>query len=107
MSDSPLEPSSTQQPPNSPDTINVVLSNTLSNQEWDLSPPLSVQTHVLLKKIVQETHARERDDNGLPIPYRLMWTEGDRYLMESETLKQAGVLDGHHLILAYEPRAGV
>lgn len=87
-------------------TIHVILSNTMANEEWDLNPPVDVQAHVLLRKIVVETGARERDEGGILIPYRLMWTEGDRYLAESETLKQAGVQDGHHLVLAYEARAG-
>ena len=91
---------------NTRESVSVVLSNTMANEEWELDAPTDIATYLLVQKLVMETKARANDDAGNPIPYRLRWEEDDRYLSESETLEEAGVQNGHRLALAYETRAG-
>lgn len=93
-------------PPVNGRTIHIRLSNTMANEEWELDPPVDVPVHALLARIIREVGARRADEQGGRIPYRLHWPEGERYLIESETLAAAGVRDGDSLVLTYEPRAG-
>ena len=91
------------------ESIPVVLKTGMGTQEWELTVPIDVPIRRLLIKLVRDPEMgfRERDDNGAPIPYRLMHQDGGRYLAESETLRKAGVQANHTLVLMHEARAGL
>ena len=88
------------------EAIRVMLKSTMGADEWDLSLPVEVPIQAIITKIVKELSFRETDDPGNPIPYRLMWVEGNRYLKETETLKSADVEENNALVLTQEARAG-
>ena len=90
------------------ETIAVLLGSTMGTDEWEISPPLDVPAQALITKFVRtpEFGFRDHDDNGNPIPYRLLWQQANRYLGESETLRAAGVAEGHKLLMTFEARAG-
>jgi hypothetical protein len=93
--------------PESP-TIPVIMATTMATQQWTLNLPTRVVVQAIIAKIIStpEMNFREQDDNGRRVPYRLMWTEGDRLLQETETLEQAGVQPNHTLIMTHQARAG-
>ena len=90
------------------ETIQVILRSTLGADEWELELPLDVPVQAIITRLLRmsELGFREQDDGGAPIPYRLMWIEGQRHLSETETLRGAGVAASHQLVMAYETRAG-
>ena len=95
--------------PNNRRSLKLVLTNQMSNQEWDIEPPVDVSVATLIHKFISTPSLgiAETDEAGNRIPWRLMWDQGNRYLSENETLATAGVQEGHTLVMAYEPRAGV
>jgi hypothetical protein len=88
--------------------IKLILSNQMSNQEWDIEPPVDVSVAALIRKFVSTPSLGipEMDDEGNRIPWRIMWDQGHRYLSEHETLGAAGLSEGDTLVMSYEPRAG-
>ena len=68
---------------------------------WEVDAPATVEVHRLIAKFIKTAAFgfKATDDAGTLIPYRLMWTEKNRYLTESETLSQAGVADGDTLAM--------
>lgn len=89
-------------------TVPVILATTMATQQWELSLPTQVVVAALIAKLVSspEMNFRPQDDNGRRVPYRLMWTEGERFLGETETLEQAGVEPNNTLVMTHEARAG-
>lgn len=86
----------------------IKLTSTMGNDTWEVDAPATVEVHRLISKFVKTAAFgfKPTDDSGNMIPYRLMWTERNRYLSESETLLQAGVPDGDTLAMTHEARAG-
>jgi hypothetical protein len=93
---------------NNLETIPIVLATTLGTDSWDLNLPLDVPVTSIIQKLIvtADLPFREQDDSGFRIPYRLMWKERGRYLIEGETLRRAEVGPGHTLVMAHEARAG-
>jgi hypothetical protein len=93
---------------NTGDTIEIVLETTLGTQAWDLTLPINIPVQALIARFLREPtlNFKPQDDAGNPIPYRIMWKEGSRYLRESETLQEAGIENHHTLIMTHEARAG-
>jgi hypothetical protein len=89
-------------------SIPIILTTTMGTDSWDLNVPIDVPVQALISKFLRTPQFafRSQDDQGRAIPYRLLWKEGNRYLGESETLRQANVEAGHTLTMTYEPRAG-
>lgn len=89
-------------------TIHLTLTTTMSADEWEITPPVGVAVQVLITKFVREPEfgLKEFEDDGTPIPYRLLWREGNRYMRETETLASAGVQENHTLMMSFEARAG-
>ncbi|CAM5519418.1 EsaB/YukD family protein [Streptomyces aurantiogriseus] len=92
-----------------PETIPVILRASFGTGSWDISLPLDVNVAAIIKKLIGTANLgfTEQDSSGLRIPYRLRWQEGNRYLLEGETLRAAQVAAGHTLIMSAEARAGV
>jgi len=86
--------------------IPIVIATTMATSQWDIDLPIDVPVQALIARLVAapELPFHEWDDRGVPIPYRMMWREGARYLMESETLREAQVQSGHTLVIAGEVR---
>ncbi len=94
-------------PPARP-TRKINLTSTMGADTWEVDAPADVEVHRLISKFIRipEFGFKATDDAGNPIPYRIMWTEANRFLNESETLDQAQVQDGHTLAMTHEARAG-
>jgi len=84
--------------------ISIILATTMATSQWDVELPIDVPVQALIKKLATEPGLpfHEVDDHGNTDFYRLMWREGDRYLSEIETLREAGVQSGQTLIMALE-----
>jgi hypothetical protein len=91
-----------------PDQVDIILETTLGAQAWDMTVPVDVPVQALIARFLREPELgfRAQDDSGNRIPYRLMWKEGNRFLRESETLRQVDIKPGHTLIMTHEARAG-
>jgi hypothetical protein len=91
-----------------PATTPVILGSTMGTDQWDLSLPTGVVVAAVIAKLLSSPDLpfREQDDNGRRVPYRLMWREGERLLRETETLGDAGVSAGDHIIMTHQARAG-
>jgi hypothetical protein len=87
--------------------IQVIIATTMGTNQWDTELPVDIPVQALITRLiaVPTLPFAERNAAGA-IPYRLMWREGDRYLIESETLREAGVQAGNTLVMAQEARAG-
>jgi WXG100 protein secretion system (Wss), protein YukD len=95
--------------PNEPlERIHVVIATTMGTGQWDADLPIDVPVQALITRLIDSPSLpfRRQNEAGITIPYRLMWKEGDRYLVESETLREASVQAGHTLVMAQEARAG-
>ncbi|MEU2280691.1 EsaB/YukD family protein [Streptomyces sp. NPDC013178] len=92
-----------------PETVPIILRASFGTGSWDISLPLDVNVAAIIKKLVSRPDLgfTEQDSSGLRIPYRLRWQEGNRYLLEGETLRAAQVTAGHTLVMSAEARAGV
>lgn len=92
-----------------PNTLTLVLSSSVGADSWDVTVPSNVEAHRLMGQFVRSSELgfKATDDAGNRIPYRLMWEQGQRYLGDAETLRQAGVANGDTLVMAHEARAGV
>lgn len=88
--------------------VKIILATTMGTKQWEVPMPIDIPVQALIAKLIDypDLPFRAQDDRGMPIPYRLMWKEEGRYLVESETLRAAGVQEGHTLIMAHEARAG-
>ena len=88
--------------------IPVIIATTMATQQWDIELPIDIPVQSLIARLVAapELPFTEQDRQGATIPYRLMWKEPNRYLSESETLREAGVEPGNTLIVTQEARAG-
>lgn len=86
----------------------IKLTSTMGTDTWEVDAPATVEVHRLIAKFVRTASFgfKPTDDAGTLIPYRLMWTERNRYLNESETLLEAGVTNGDTLAMTHEARAG-
>lgn len=95
-------------PNESLERIHVVIATTMGTGQWDAELPIDVPVQALISRLIDSPSLpfRRQNEAGVTIPYRLMWKEGDRYLVESETLREAGVQAGHTLVMAQEARAG-
>lgn len=91
------------------ETIPIVLATTMQTAQWDVALPLDVAVQALIAKLIQNTALPfpEKDETGNMIPYRILWQKPNRYLRESETLRDAGVEPRDTLIMTQEARAGV
>jgi hypothetical protein len=69
-----------------------------------------IANHVTVKKIIPSIITKMnlpvQTPDGQPLSYSLDFKEGGRRLREDETLPQAGVKEGHHLIVYPEIVAG-
>lgn len=89
------------------DLITIILTTSMGTDEWEMEVPHDVLAQALVNKFIRsDLGFRERDDAGNPIPYRLLWKEGGRYLSEGESLRAANVQSGHTIVMAHEARAG-
>ncbi|WP_412543201.1 EsaB/YukD family protein [Longispora sp. K20-0274] len=88
--------------------IPVILATTLGTEQWNIALPTNVVVQKIITRLVQEPSLpfRQQDDLGNRVPYRLMWREGGRHLGETETLGQAGVVEGNTLVMTHQARAG-
>lgn len=66
----------------------------------------SVQVKKILPNIVTKMLLPVTTPDGLPVSYSLDHKEGGKRLMENQTLPEAGVKEGHHLIVCPEVVAG-
>jgi uncharacterized ubiquitin-like protein YukD len=90
--------------------INVILRQMMGGADYDLSAPVEATVNAILVGVLEsdECPFQRIDDAGRRIQYTLIWQEGgNRALRGSETLAEAGVTEGDHLILRHEARAGV
>ncbi len=93
-----------------PVEVHVVLRQMMGGGEYDLAAPADATVNAILVGVLESEDCpfRQVDDAGRRIQYTLVWEEGaNRALRGSETLAEAGVSDGHHLVLRHEARAGV
>ncbi|MFP3986316.1 EsaB/YukD family protein [Streptomyces sp. E11-3] len=90
-----------------PESIPVILRASFGTSSWDISLPLDINVAAIIKKLIDANLGfDDQDSSGRRIPYRLRWKEGNRYLLEGETLRAAQVAEGHTLIMSAEARAG-
>lgn len=93
----------------SEEEVNVILRQMMGGGEYDLAAPADATINAILVGLLESPDCpfRQVDDAGRRIQYTLVWQEGDnRALRGSETFAEAGVRDGHHLVLRHEARAG-
>jgi hypothetical protein len=90
------------------DLITIILTTSMGTDEWEMEVPHDVRAQALINKVIRTEHFgfKANDDAGNPIPYRLLWKEGERYLAEGESLRAANVESGHTIVMAHEARAG-
>lgn len=88
------------------ETVKAILKSTTGNDRWEIQAPLHVPVVKLLKKILSGVSMATCNDQGNIIPYRLYYEEKEKYLLDAETLQQAGFQAGHCLVIAQEARAG-
>lgn len=78
--------------------ILVIVHTTMGTDQWNVELPIDIPAHSLVAKLVASPalpyYQNSADDS---VRHRLMWKEGQRYLRESETLREAGVQPGHTL----------
>ena len=83
------------------DWVTVRVTTTTATEIWEVPLPRWAVVRQILQKM------RDNEEMALPtighlgdvIEYRMLWQEGQRELSPSETLGEAGVEDGHNLIL--------
>lgn len=94
--------------PDNLERINVIIAPTMGTDQFEIPLPIDVAVQALIEKLIEspELPFRAQEDSGRPIPWRMMWREGNRYLTESETLRRAGVEENNTLIMTQEARAG-
>ncbi|MFD8301600.1 hypothetical protein ACFV29_04450 [Streptomyces sp. NPDC059690] len=91
-----------------PEAIPIILRASFGRNSWDLSLPLDINISAIIRKLIRSNLGfEEQDSTGTRIPYRLHWHEGNRYLLEGETLRTAQVAAHHTLTMSAEARAGV
>ena len=83
--------------------ISVTLRTTMGTEEWEVKVPLDVPVAALIQKFIRTPQLgfRERDDEGNRIPYRLMHQEGNKFLGDTETLREADAQEGHTLVMTF------
>ncbi len=90
-----------------PEAIPIILRASFGTNSWDLSLPLDINISAIIRKLIRSNLGfEEQDSTGARIPYRLHWQEGNRYLLEGETLRTAQVAARHTLTMSAEARAG-
>jgi hypothetical protein len=88
--------------------IPLIIVTTMGTGSWEADLPIDVPVARLIRVLIstQGLPFQEQTNAGVSIPYRLMWREGDRYLAEGETLREAAVQPNNTLVMAQEARAG-
>lgn len=66
----------------------------------------SVPISRIIPAIITKMTLPSTAPDGTPMSYSLDWKEGARRLQEAQTLPEAGVQEGHHLIVYPEIVAG-
>lgn len=83
---------------------------TFLDQTGAKSVKAKIANHVIVKKIIPSIITKMnlpvQTPDGQPLSYSLDFKEGGRRLREDETLPQAGVKEGNHLIVYPEIVAG-
>jgi hypothetical protein len=90
------------------ESIPIVLATTMGTDQWDVSLPIDIPVQSIIQRLLEsaELPFRAQDDVGGAMPWRLMWKQRGRYLLESETLRSAGVQPNDTLVMTIEARAG-
>lgn len=66
----------------------------------------TVQVSKIIPNIITKMTLPITAPDGTPMSYSLDWKEGGKRLQETQTLPEAGVQEGHHLIVYPEIVAG-
>jgi transcriptional regulator with XRE-family HTH domain len=84
-------------------SIPLILGSTMGTDQWDITLPDVTPLTLIMRKLIEAPGLPfpEKDDRDQIVRYHLMWQEGDRFLREAETLREAGVQPGNHLIITH------
>ena len=92
------------------ETTSVILASDRISDKWDISLPIDVSTQAIIDKLVESDQLPFQgiDKHGVRIRWRLRWQEADRYLKQTETLRDARVSAGDTLVMrkAHSPKQG-
>ena len=86
--------------------VNVVVVDATGNKEQKVGLPDDVKTGVIMVKLVEKIKFPSIGPDGNSISYKLIHKVSGRQLLETQTLKEAGVKDGDVLRLQPEITAG-
>ena len=66
---------------NATNTIHLILTSTFGADEWEVNLPTDRAVQVIIARLLKEAQFgfRGNDDGGNPIPYRILWKEGNRF----------------------------
>ncbi len=86
--------------------VNVVVVDATGNKEQKVGLPDDVKTGVIMVKLVEKIKLPSIGPDGNSISYKFIHKVSGRQLLETQTLKEAGVKDGDVLRLQPEITAG-
>ncbi len=87
--------------------VNVIIIDTTGNKEQKVGLPDDVKCGVIMVKLIEKVKLPSTGPDGNPISYKFIHKVSGRQLLESQTLKEAGIKDGDVLRLQPEITAGV
>ena len=86
--------------------LNVIIADTTGNKEQKVGLPDDIKCGIIMVKLVEKVKLPSVGPDGNMISYKFVHKASGRQLLETQTLREAGVKDGDVLRLQPEITAG-
>lgn len=86
--------------------LNVIIADTTGNKEQRVGLPDDIKCGIIMVKLVEKVKLPSVGPDGNMISYKFVHKASGRQLLETQTLREAGVKDGDVLRLQPEITAG-